>query len=85
MGWCYGREYETLPLDVPAEEMKKARSALREQLRRHKLMLDGELTPERSMLHYHHLSESDQQKDWKPFNKLLVLLKKFDGVRIYRL
>ena len=85
MGWCYGREYETLPLDVPAEEMKKARSALREQLRRHKLMLDGELTPERAMLHYHHLSESDQQKDWKPFNKLLVLLKKFDGVRIYRL
>ena len=85
MGWCSGREYETLPLKVPAEKMKEARAALREQLRRHKLMLDGRLTPERALLHYHHLSESDQQKDWKPFNKLLVLLKKFDGLRIYRL
>ena len=85
MGWCSGREYETLPLKVPAEKMKEARAALREQLRRHKLMLDGRLTPERALLHYHHLSESDQQKDWKPFNKLLALLKKFDGLRIYRL
>ena len=35
--------------------------------------------------HYFSLSEEDQDKDWKPFNSMLKLLKKFDGLRIYKL
>ena len=82
MGWRFGTEYETLPLE---EDTPQARKTLREQLRRHKLMLDGELTDERIVEHYESLSEEDQDKDWKPFNIMLKLLKKFDGLRIYRL
>ena len=85
MGWRYGTEYETLPLDVPAEEEKAARAALREQLRRHKLTMDGRPTHDEIRAHYQRLPKIYQDKDWKPFNKLLVLLKKFDGLRIYRL
>ena len=85
MGWRYGTAYETLPLDVPNEEEKAARAALREQLRCHKLMMDGKLTQEKIRAHYQSLNKMDQDKDWKPFNNLLLLLKKFDGLRIYRL
>ena len=48
-------------------------------------MMDGKLTHESITAHYKQLKKSYQDKDWKPFNKLLVLLKKFDGLRIYRL
>ncbi len=85
MGWVYGDEYETLPLKVPEAEEKKVRSALREQMRRHKLAMDGSPTSSEVFEHYGNLSEDDQGKDWKPFNKMLKLLKKFDGTRIYRL
>ena len=85
MGWQHGDAYETLPLDVPAEQEAAARRALREQLRCHKLAMDGRLTRADIAAHYGHLSKADQGKDWKPFNNLLLLLKKFDGLRIYRL
>ena len=85
MGWRYGTAYETLTLDVPEEEEKNARAALREQLRCHKLTMDGSLTHDEIRAHYQRLDKADQDKDWKPFNNLLVLLKKFDGLRIYRL
>ena len=85
MGWRYGNEYETLPLDVPAEEEKAARAALREQLRCHKLCMDGKLSHEEIRAHYQRLSKAYQDKDWKPFNKLLELLKTLDGSKIYRL
>ena len=85
MGWRYGNEYETLPLDVPAEEEKEARAALREQLRCHKLCMDGKLSHEEIRAHYQRLPKAYQDKDWKPFNKLLELLKMFDGSKIYRL
>lgn len=48
-------------------------------------MLDGELTEERIREHWLSLPEEYQGKDWKPFNKLLDLLREFDGLRIYRL
>lgn len=85
MGWRYGNEYETLPLDVPAEEEKAARAALREQLRCHKLCMDGKLNHEEIRAHYQRLPKAYQDKDWKPFNKLLELLKTLDGSKIYRL
>ena len=85
MGWRYGNAYETLPLDVPAEEEKEARAALREQLRCHKLSMDRHITHDEIRAHYQRLSRSYQDKDWRPFNRLLELLKKVDGLRIYRL
>ena len=84
-GWQYGDEYETLPLPEAAENEKTARKALREQLRQHKLTLDADASDEEIMSHYDTLSPEDQGKDWRPFNSMLKLLKKYDGLRIYHL
>ena len=87
MGWMPGDEYETLPLPPmdSAEAEKAARRALREQLRRHKLAMDPDVSEEEIREHFFALPLSEQEKDWKPFNSMLGLLKKFDGLRIYRL
>ena len=85
MGWRYGDDYETLPLPENTEDEKKTRGDLREQLRVHKLMMDGELTDESIRAHWLSLPDEYQDKDWKPFNNLLALLKQRDGLRIYRL
>ena len=85
MGWRYGKDYETLPLDVPPEEEKASRAALREQLRCHKLCMDGNPTHDEIRAHYQRLPRTYQDLDWKPFNRLLQLLKEDDGSRIYRL
>ncbi len=85
MGWRYGKDYETLPLDVPEKEEKAARAALREQLRCHKLCMDGRPTHDEIRAHYQRLPRAYQDLDWKPFNKLLELLKSMEGSHIYRL
>lgn len=85
MGWRYGKDYETLPLDVPAGEEKASRAALREQLRCHKLCMDGNPTHDEIRAHYQRLPKAYQDLDWKPFNKLLELLKNLEGSHIYRL
>ena len=85
MGWRYGKEYETLPLDVPQEQEKAARTALREQLRCHKLCINGRPNHDEIRAHYQRLPKAYQDLDWKPFNNLLRLLKQQDGLRIYRL
>ena len=85
MGWRFGREYETLPLPEDTPDAKNARGDLREQLRVNKLMMDGELSEELVRAHWLSLPEEYQDKDWKPFNTLLKLLKQRDGLRIYRL
>jgi hypothetical protein len=81
MGWHAGNDYETLLPD--AEKAEK--DALREQLRCHKLAMDGDPTEEEIFAHYQNLSDEDQGKDWRPFNSMLKLLKKYDGLRIYHL
>lgn len=89
MGWVYGKDYETVPLpdgiESSSPEAKEMRDKFREQMRCHKLAMDGTVTTESIREHYNALSEEDQDKDWKPFNSLLKLLKKFDGLRIYHL
>lgn len=85
MGWRYGTDYETLPLDVPRGQEKAARAALREQLRCHKLCMNGRLTHDEIRAHFQRLPRVYRDLDWKPFNRLLELLKKFEGSRIYRL
>ena len=84
MGWRSGDLYEHVPVPRDTDE-KSYRAALREQTRCHKLVLDGELTRERIISHYQeHLSEYEKQKHIQPFNSMLQLMRKFDGVRIYQ-
>ena len=84
---CCGRApsimADTLPL--PADSPDRARRDLREQLRMHRLAMDGDPSSEEIYAHYLELPEAEQDKDWKPFNSMLRLIKKFDGLRIYRL
>ena len=84
MGWRCGDLYERVPVPQDADE-RSYRAALREQMRCHKLVVDGELTKERILSHYQeHLSEYEKQKNYQPFNNMLKLMRKFDGVRIYQ-
>ena len=59
------------------------RTNLREQMRCHKLAMDGTLSTNGIYNHYLALPESEKSKDWKPFNTMHKLLKKYDGLRIY--
>ena len=85
MGWVYGKRYENvkLPKGLSKDEKAAMRGALREQMRCHKLTMNAPKTSAEIKAHYDSLPESEQDKDWKPFNSLLKILKKFDGVRIY--
>ena len=76
MGWTKGNLYEDL-------NMPDKKRDLREQMRCHKLAMEGKVTSQDIYEHYLSLSVEDQDKDWKPFNTMLRLLKKFDGLRIY--
>ena len=82
MGWYYGDLYQTVPLE---HEEAGQRKALREQLRQHVLCMDSWEDENEIHIHYDQLSPEEQGKDWKPFNSMLKLLKKYDGVRIYKL
>ena len=89
MGWTKGDLYETA--EIPEEMIKqfgderKARKALREQLRMHKLAMDGDPTKAEILTCYEALPQEEKEKDYEPFNSMLKLIKKFDGLRIYKL
>ncbi|MGI6581523.1 MAG: hypothetical protein ACOX1M_04245 [Erysipelotrichaceae bacterium] len=89
MGWISGNLYETVKLPkemlVSFDSEKMARKALREQLRMHKLVMEGNPSKEEITKHYHMLPEEEKGKDIEPFNSMLKLIKKFDGLRIYKL
>ena len=89
MAWQHGNLYETAPL---TEEMIRtyggegnARKALREQLRMHALAMDGDPSQVEIFAHYAMLPPEEREKDYEPFNSMLKLIKKYDGLRIYRL
>jgi hypothetical protein len=71
MGWTYADDYK----DKNERELRRV----------HKLMMDGEITSEKAAAHYAKLPEEEQDKDTKPMNSMLKLIRQFDGVRIYRL
>ena len=89
MAWKSGDLYETaeLPADMVRRygSYEQARKALREQLRMHKLAMDGDPGTEKIRAHYEALPEEEKIKDYEPFNSMLKLIKKFDGLRIYAL
>ena len=84
MGWRFGTAYKTaaVPRGVNEDEYRKM---LREHMRCHEQAMDGEPTDAEITKHYWQLTEKDKEKDWKPFNSMLKLIKKFDGLRIYKL
>ena len=82
MGWLGGNAYETVELQ---DDTKENRRALREQMRQHKLCLNGNFGELEIAKHYLSLPAEDRSKDWKPFNSMLKLIRKFDGLRIYKL
>lgn len=89
MGWINGDLYETaaLPEEIINRygDEKTARKALREQLRMHKLAMDGNPSEKEIFDHYETLPIEEKEKDYEPFNSMLKLIKKFDGLRIYKL
>ncbi len=89
MGWSSGDLYETaeLPEDMLRRygDEKIARKALREQLRMHKLAMEGSPKEPEIFAHYDALPDEEKEKDFEPFNSMLKLIKKFDGLRIYAL
>lgn len=87
MCWSSGTLYENcdVPDSLNEEEIKKLRRDYREQLRMHKLAMDGFPTNGEIYIHYNDLPDVEQGKDYKPFNKMLELIKLYDGLRIYRL
>ena len=62
-----------------------ARKALREQLRMHKLAMNGHPTEAEIAEHYEALPDDEKGKDLEPFNSMLKLIKRFDGLRLYAL
>ena len=89
MAWESGELYNTLPL--PDDMLKcfgteiNARKALREQMRMHSLLLPGNPKDEELYSHFAQLPEDEKKKDYEPFNSMLKLIRKFDGLRIYSL
>ena len=51
----------------------------------HKLTMDGDPTEEDVQEHFKTLSDDDKGKDAEPFNRMLELIKQYDGLRIYQL
>lgn len=90
MGWSCGDLYETcnlpdIPDDPDGKKKDKLRKNYREQLRMHKLAMNGFPTDREIEMHYNDLPTFEQGKDIKPFNKMLELIKLYDGLRIYKL
>ncbi len=87
MAWMAGNAYEILPLggNLSAADEKAVHKALREQMRMHKLAMSADTDTEAIFAHYQQLPEEEQGKDWKPFNSMLRLIRKYDGLRIYKL
>ncbi len=89
MGWRKGDLYKTVTISNEMIEQygteKDAQKALREQLRIHELAMDGNPTRAEILRHYNALPVSEKEKDYQPFNTMLKLIKKYDGLRIYKL
>lgn len=81
-GWVHGNEYETCKVPAGCSE-KEERQKIREQMRCHKLMINGDITAERAREHFVSLPLEEQDKDLEPLNWMLYLIHTLDGVKIY--
>ena len=89
MGWEGGDLFKTVEIPKTLIEAygdeANARKALREQLRMHNLVMNGRPKDEDIYAHYEKLPLEEKIKDYEPFNSMLKLIKKYDGLRIYSL
>ena len=99
MGWEYISKEdlekvvkdETGITDVSSDDFRKAFKKKREQIRKHWDMIpDYKYVGERISMeivknNYDRIGQEEQDKDTKPMEHMIELLKKFDGLRIYRL
>ena len=82
MGWTYGELDKTLD--------KKEQKNQRENKRIHPDMIPDfdyskdDLTEDLVIKNYRRLSKEEQDKDTRPMDCMLCMLKMFDGIRIYR-
>lgn len=89
MSWKEGNLYNSVELPEAMVRQfgdeKTARKALREQFRMHDLAMDGCPSKTEILKHYKALPLVEKEKDYLPFNTMLKLIRKFDGLRIYKL
>ena len=84
MGWQQGNLYEKIQAPDGVDE-HAYHEMLREQMRCHKLLMTGQdLTSDEIYRHYEGLPDTEKDKDRLPFNSMLQLVRKFDGLRIYQ-
>ena len=70
---------------IPEEPDETAhRATLCEQMRCHRLVMAGMPTRAQIRKRYEALSDDEKNRDWMPFNSMLKLIRRFDGLRIYR-
>lgn len=83
MGWKYG--------EIDKNLQKQEQKNIRENERIHPDMVpnfdysENELTDEIVIKNYNRLSKEEQDKDTRPMECMLCMLKMFDGLRIYRI
>lgn len=84
MGWRAGDLYDNVPVPE-GEDADAYRETVREQMRCHRDAIDGkDLSEEQIYKHYGELSDRNKEEDRLPFNSMLQLVRKFDGLRIYQ-
>ena len=84
MGWSQSDLYEKVTVPDGVDE-KEYREMLCEQMRCHELAMSGDdITSEEIYRRYDELPDVYKDKDNLPFNSMLQLVRKFDGLRIYQ-
>ena len=83
MGWRNDDVYEREPTPGSVEE-KEWRRMLREQTRCHMRCMDGEPSDAQIIRHFRELTDEEKALDSLPLNSMLKLIKRYDGLRIYR-
>ena len=84
MGWSCGDLYEKIPVPDGVDE-ESFRETLCVQMRCNKYAMSGdELTGAKIYERYCELPADYKDKDSLPFNSMLQLVRKFDGLRIYQ-
>ena len=74
MGWVYGE-----PKDKNERENKRIHKDMIENY-----TYNGEVSDEDAEKHYKELNKAEQDKDTEPMKYMLLMLKMFDGLRIYK-
>ena len=85
MGWQSGTDYQAIAKKFKPT-IEGAEGTLREQMRQHKLVLNEAVSDEMILSQYFNdLTEDEKAKDISAMNQMLIVLRQYDGLRIYRM